>query len=380
MFNMTIFTDIFNQKNRFIPTRDRNLARDFQMMDNSPSNSNSSSNIKRSNTESSNNNTNNTTATTSETPTINRETRRFSAFFRAEVLDDPSAVDEYVSPDSPARTQRRVLHYTQSNISNNTPIPSSSNATTAASNSATAAAAATPQTTHNTQSVANITSISNNTSTTTTANNHNHNISTISNNINNLSSSIFNNTSTTTITTAYINNHYTNSYSPEPTESIYNNSTNNSIPPVLSPSPTFQHAEYVDSPSASRFQTSPIGEAGRRILLSSDRYSRQINTTAIKILDAPELQDDFYLNLVDWGTNDCLAVGLGSCVYLWNANTSRVTKLCDFVTDTVTSVNWSHMGSLLAVGTNTGRAILYDAEHSKRVRTWSSHSSRIGKK
>jgi WD40 repeat protein len=42
------------------------------------------------------------------------------------------------------------------------------------------------------------------------------------------------------------------------------------------------------------------------------------------VLDAPALQDDFYLNLVDWSSLNVLAVGLGSCVYLWSACTSKV--------------------------------------------------------
>ena len=29
-----------------------------------------------------------------------------------------------------------------------------------------------------------------------------------------------------------------------------------------------------------------------------------------QVLDAPALQDDFYLNLVDWSLNNTLAVGL----------------------------------------------------------------------
>lgn len=44
------------------------------------------------------------------------------------------------------------------------------------------------------------------------------------------------------------------------------------------------------------------------------------------MLDAPELQDDFYLNLVDWSAQNVLAVGLGSCVYLWSACTSQVSS------------------------------------------------------
>ena len=35
------------------------------------------------------------------------------------------------------------------------------------------------------------------------------------------------------------------------------------------------------------------------------------------------------MNLVDWSSQNILAVGLGSCVYLWSASTSKVTKLYD---------------------------------------------------
>lgn len=50
-----------------------------------------------------------------------------------------------------------------------------------------------------------------------------------------------------------------------------------------------------------------------------------------KVLDAPQLQDDFYLNLVDWSSSNILAVGLGKAVYIWSACTSRVTKLMKFL-------------------------------------------------
>ena len=63
---------------------------------------------------------------------------------------------------------------------------------------------------------------------------------------------------------------------------------------------------------------------------------------SFQVLDAPELQDDFYLNLVDWSSQNVLSVGLGACVYLWSACTSQVPKLCDLSgEDTVTSVSWS---------------------------------------
>ena len=55
---------------------------------------------------------------------------------------------------------------------------------------------------------------------------------------------------------------------------------------------------------------------------------RKVPKNPCKVLDAPALQDDFYLNLIDWSHDNQLAVGLGNCIYLWNAETSKVTKLC----------------------------------------------------
>lgn len=49
---------------------------------------------------------------------------------------------------------------------------------------------------------------------------------------------------------------------------------------------------------------------------------------ALQVLDAPSLQDDFYLNLVDWSSQNVLVVGLGTCVYLWSASTSKVLTSC----------------------------------------------------
>lgn len=76
---------------------------------------------------------------------------------------------------------------------------------------------------------------------------------------------------------------------------------------------------------------------------------------ATQVLDAPSLQDDFYLNLVDWSSQNTLAVGLGNCVYLWSASNCKVTKLCDLgPRDSVCAVHWTREGSYLAIGTSLG--------------------------
>ena len=81
------------------------------------------------------------------------------------------------------------------------------------------------------------------------------------------------------------------------------------------------------------FSLSPVGQDSQRVLASPRKAPRKISTVPYKVLDAPALQDDFYLNLVDWSSLNVLAVGLGTCVYLWSACTSKVTKLCDLGPD-----------------------------------------------
>ena len=94
------------------------------------------------------------------------------------------------------------------------------------------------------------------------------------------------------------------------------------------------------------------------------------------MLDAPQLQDDFYLNLIDWGASNILGVGLGSCIYLWNAETSKVTKLYDLgQSDSITSIGWSPDGVQLAVGTDLGSIQIWDVNKAEMVRTFEGHLS-----
>lgn len=100
------------------------------------------------------------------------------------------------------------------------------------------------------------------------------------------------------------------------------------------------------------YTMSPLSNASQKLLSSPRRPQRKIPKMPFKVLDAPELADDFYLNLVDWGLNNSLAVGLGNCVYLWNASNSNVTKLCDYTNenDQITSVSWCDSGISPALG------------------------------
>lgn len=152
---------------------------------------------------------------------------------------------------------------------------------------------------------------------------------------------------------------------------------------ALLPKETRNLFQYRLSPvaaEASPYSLSPVGSKSQRLLRSPRKAVRKIPRIPFKVLDAPELQDDFYLNLVDWSSQNILSVGLGSCVYLWSACTSQVTRLCDLSseTDSVTSVSWNERGNLIAVGTYKGYTQIWDVAANKKVNNLHGHTARVG--
>ncbi|XP_012262765.1 fizzy-related protein homolog [Athalia rosae] len=131
---------------------------------------------------------------------------------------------------------------------------------------------------------------------------------------------------------------------------------------------------------SSPYSLSPLSSKSQKLLRSPRKATRKISRIPFKVLDAPELQDDFYLNLVDWSSQNVLSVGLGSCVYLWSACTSQVTRLCDLSSDgnSVTSVAWNERGNLVAVGTHLGYIQVWDVAVNKQVSKLQGHSARVG--
>lgn len=132
------------------------------------------------------------------------------------------------------------------------------------------------------------------------------------------------------------------------------------------------------NPHSELYSLSPVKFSSQQMLLSPRKQPRAVSKVPFKVLDAPELADDFYLNLVDWGSSNILGVGLGQCVYMWNPSSGKVVMLCDLADDTVTSVNWIQRGSHLAIGTGKGLVQIWDAEKQRRLRTMSGHTARVG--
>ncbi|XP_028820211.1 cell division cycle protein 20 homolog [Denticeps clupeoides] len=110
------------------------------------------------------------------------------------------------------------------------------------------------------------------------------------------------------------------------------------------------------------------------------KKSRYISSVPDRVLDAPELRDDFYLDLMDWGKQNLLAVALDHTVYVWDASKGDILQLMKMEQeeDYISSVSWSKDGNFLAIGSSDCTVQLWDVEHQKRLRSMTSHTARVG--
>lgn len=121
----------------------------------------------------------------------------------------------------------------------------------------------------------------------------------------------------------------------------------------------------------------------RKTKAAAKLVSRHIPSAPTRILDAPDLLDDYYLNLLSWSDTNVLAVALEQTVYLWNAETGQIDELCNVEDEGpnahVASVSWiQEGGGHLAVGTSWGKTMLWDVRAQKQLRKMDGHSDRVG--
>lgn len=106
---------------------------------------------------------------------------------------------------------------------------------------------------------------------------------------------------------------------------------------------------------------------------------RKINKKPYKILDAPNLQDDFYLNLLDWSDNNQIAVALDSSLYVWSGCSSEVSKLYETcqVNDYLCSVSFCE-DNKVSIGNTLGQIKIFDLVKRKKVSQFEGHTGRVG--
>lgn len=111
---------------------------------------------------------------------------------------------------------------------------------------------------------------------------------------------------------------------------------------------------------------------------NSQKVKRRINTVPERVLDAPGLVDDYYLNLLDWSPSNCVAIALERNVYVWNAETGSVSSLleCD-ASNYISSIKWAPDGAHLAVGLSDGKMSIYDSETGSKMRSLLGQQARV---
>lgn len=113
--------------------------------------------------------------------------------------------------------------------------------------------------------------------------------------------------------------------------------------------------------------------------MSTKSGTRYIPNAPERILDAPDIINDYYLNLMDWSSDNIVTVALGTSVYLWNATTGTIEVLFENEGgESTCSLQWVQEGHILAAGTNSGTVELWDCNQMKRLRVMSGHAARVG--
>ena len=106
---------------------------------------------------------------------------------------------------------------------------------------------------------------------------------------------------------------------------------------------------------------------------------RKIPQEPERILDAPNLNDNFYYNPLDWGSKNILSVSLGSYNYLYNYNNLETYLLTKNENEIeYCSSSFMDNGVCLALGLNNGDIELWDIEKQIKIRTLVGHSDRVG--
>ena len=109
------------------------------------------------------------------------------------------------------------------------------------------------------------------------------------------------------------------------------------------------------------------------------QFRRRVLTAPERVLDAPGLVDDYYLNLLDWSSSNQVAIGLERSVYVWSAESGAVNPLLECPADTyISSVKWSDDGAYVGVGLGSGEVQIWDVEEGAKLRSMHGHDTRVG--
>jgi WD40 repeat protein len=89
------------------------------------------------------------------------------------------------------------------------------------------------------------------------------------------------------------------------------------------------------------------------------------------------LSDDFYTSVIDWSSAGYVALALAKDVHIFDPSTHGSLQLDTGVEELVSSVRWSEDGQHLAVGLESGSALIYDLALRRFIRLLRPHAQRV---
>jgi cell division cycle protein 20 (cofactor of APC complex) len=109
--------------------------------------------------------------------------------------------------------------------------------------------------------------------------------------------------------------------------------------------------------------------------LKNEKIKKRENPKLIKILEAPNIKDDFYYNIIDWGIKNIISIPLNNSQYLYNPETNKTEYLFSLDNNIleICSTNFMNNGYCLAIGLSNGNCLLYDIEKKIKIRQLNGH-------
>jgi len=125
-------------------------------------------------------------------------------------------------------------------------------------------------------------------------------------------------------------------------------------------------------------QLETLGQKGNTE--KEDTTRAYISTSAERVLDAPNLRDDFYLSLLDWSVGNMIALALDGSLYTWNPINMEANLMVDYSpAKYISSVSWSNTApQYIGLGTSTCEIQIWDTEKKLQIRSLTGHSARVG--
>merc|ERR1711892_111985 len=124
--------------------------------------------------------------------------------------------------------------------------------------------------------------------------------------------------------------------------------------------------------------------APRKLMVSASKSAarasckRHVDKYPDRIMDAPNVVNDFYCNPIDWGEGDLLAVALGDECFVWNSHSGDITEITNGAEQgIITSVVWIDDANV-AVANASGLVSIYCFETKKRIRTMPGNAAQVG--